>query len=110
MIFANEHFLQESCGVKSGPCLGELNQTLHDPFYRSRNPFSSGHSRRVVLPRNHVLRENAWGKNCIWNQAADSGSESPKIAYNSCRVPSGQWGRVCSGSVLIGEIAFLLGM
>lgn len=31
MILVNEHFLQESCGVKSGACLGEPSQTLDDP-------------------------------------------------------------------------------
>lgn len=36
---------------------------MDDPFYRSRNLFSSGHSRRVmiVLPRNHVFRKNLLG-------------------------------------------------
>lgn len=62
-ILVNEHSLQESCGVKSGAWLGELSQTLDDPFYRSRNPFSSEHLRRVmiVLPRNHVFRKNLLG-------------------------------------------------
>lgn len=75
MILVNEHFLQESCGVKSGACLGEPSQTLDDPSYRSGNPFSRGHSGRVMRPRNPMLRKNAWGKSCVWDQAADPGSE-----------------------------------
>lgn len=63
-ILVNELFLQESCGVKSGVWPGKLSQTLDDPSYKSRNPFSSGHSRRVmvVLPRDRMFRKNALGK------------------------------------------------
>ena len=63
-ILVNEHFLQESCGMKSGAWLGKLSQTLDNPSYRSSNPFSSGHSRRVtiMLPRNRVFRKNALEK------------------------------------------------
>lgn len=90
MILENEHFLPESCALKSASWPGKLGQALDDPFYRSRNPFSSGHSRRVMimLLRNHVPKK-CFGKSYVWNQAADPGSESSKIAHNSCRALSG---------------------
>ena len=90
MILENGHFFQESCALKSAAWPEKLSQSLDDPSYRSRNPFSSGHSRRVtvVLLRNHVQKK-CFGKSYVWNQAADPGSESSKIAHNSCRALSG---------------------
>lgn len=90
-ILVNEHFLRESCGVKSGAWLGKLSQTLDDP----PPPIGVGIPSQVGIqegydhaPRESWVQKKCFGKSCVWNQAADIGPESPKIAHNSCRVLS----------------------